>query len=173
MSAVRNEPRILAFGFGNPGRLDDGLGPAFIDALEAAPPSGVTLDSDYQLNVEDANLVAVHDLVVFVDAAVSGPEPYSFRPVEPQTELSFSTHSVSPAGVLGLARDTFGRCPRAFVLGIRGYAFNEFGEALSAKAQLNLRAALDFFLELLRDENFRAPAARVPQVAAAMSGSPQ
>lgn len=168
MEAAR---RILVFGYGNPGRLDDGLGPAFVDQLEALRLPDVTCDCDYQLNVEDASLVAAHDLVVFVDAAATGPEPFALRRVAPQSELSFSTHSVSPAAVLGLARDMFGRCPPAFTLGIRGYEFNAFGETISSRARGNLRAALDFFLELLRDDNFRAAAARTPTVAAALTGS--
>ncbi len=136
--------RVLILGYGNPGRLDDGLGPALAAALERENLPGVTVDSDYQLTVEDAEPVARHDVVIFADAAVTGPEPFFFRRITPAGELGFSSHSVEPAGVLALAGELFGATPRGFALGIRGYQFNEFGEQLSPAAQANLSAALEF-----------------------------
>lgn len=166
--------RILVIGYGNPGRLDDGLGPAFADALEALDLPDVTCDADYQLSVEHAELVAAHDVVVLVDAALDGPAPFSIRTIEPQTELSFSTHSVSPAALLGLARDLFGHCPRGYLLGIRGYEFNEFGERLSQPARHNLSAAVSFFAGLVRERRLPAsPAVGAPNGVAATSGSQQ
>ena len=73
------DAKVLVIGYGNPGRLDDGLGPALAAAIESAAPAGVTVDADYQLTVEDAAAVAEHDVVVFADAAVDGPEPFYFR----------------------------------------------------------------------------------------------
>ena len=49
---------VLVIGYGNPGRMDDGLGPATIDELEKLAIDGVDLDADYQLTVEDAAAVA-------------------------------------------------------------------------------------------------------------------
>ena len=142
------EQRVLVLGYGNPGRLDDGLGPAFVEALEAMSLPGVTVDANYQLNVEDAVELPKHDVVVFVDADASGAEPFYIRPVEPEgAEMSFSTHHVSPEAVVALGRDMFHASPAAYVIGIRGYEFNEFGQRLSAKAQANLTAALTFFQE--------------------------
>ncbi|MCU0662068.1 MAG: hydrogenase maturation protease [Myxococcota bacterium] len=138
------EGKVLIFGFGNPGRLDDGLGPAFAQRMEQETPAGVTVDCDYQLNVEDASTVAQHELVLFVDAAEAGPEPFWLNRLEPVTHLSFSSHSVKPDALLGMARDVLGKTPSAFILGIRGYEFNEFGERLSEQAASNLEAALDF-----------------------------
>ncbi|MCK7489195.1 MAG: response regulator [Anaerotruncus sp.] len=44
-------------------------------------------------------------------------------------------HSVQPEAVLALARELFGaRAGRPTLLGIRGYEFDEFGEALTARA---------------------------------------
>ena len=51
---------ILLIGFGNPGRLDDGLGPALADAIEKLALPGVTVESNYQLTVEDAAEIAKH-----------------------------------------------------------------------------------------------------------------
>lgn len=154
--------RILLIGYGNPGRRDDGLGPALAAALEGLDLPGVTIDSDYQLTVEDAAAVAAHDVVIFADAAVSGPEPFSFGRIEPSDSVTFSSHSASPAGVLGLAAELFSARPAAYVLGIRGYEFNEFGESLSAQARANLAAAVEFMQSVLRARSFAAAAQRVP-----------
>ena len=134
---------LLIIGFGNPGRLDDGLGPAFAAAMEAKDLPGVTVDSDYQLTVEDAVVVAEHPVVLFADADVAGAEPFYIRPATPAADsMTFSTHHVSIEGVLALTRDMFNATPEAYVIGIRGYELNEFGERLSPKAQANLDAAI-------------------------------
>lgn len=148
--------RVLVIGYGNPGRLDDGLGPAFAERLEERALDGVRVDANYQLAVEDAAEVAEHDVVVFADATASGPEPFFFRPVEASAALSFSSHSVKPEALLALAQDLFGARTRGYALGIRGYLFNEFGERLSPAARGNLAAALSFFETWLHHETARA-----------------
>jgi hydrogenase maturation protease len=135
---------VLVLGYGNPGRFDDGLGPAFVEAVAALGIDGVTVESDYQLQPEAALLVAEHDVVVFVDAAAEGPEPFSFAAVAPSVESSFTTHHLSAEGLLALARDALGARTRAYVLAIRGREFGGFGESLSAAARENLAAALAF-----------------------------
>ena len=145
---------VLVIGYGNPGRLDDGLGPALAEALTGRDMPGVTIDSDYQLTVEDASAVAAHDVVVFADADVAGPEPFELRPLAAEESLSFSTHSVSPGAVLGLAQDLFGATTKAYVLAIRGYEFDEFGERLSPKARENLDQAVQFLERCLREKAF-------------------
>ena len=146
--------KVLLIGYGNPGRLDDGLGPALAAAFEAAEQPGLTVESNYQLSVEDAEAAGRHDVVIFADASVAGTEPFFFRRLEPHAELSFSSHSVSPAGVLALAHDLFSAPVRGYALGIRGYEFNEFGEALSQRARVNLAAAIEFLRQVLLDGNF-------------------
>jgi len=142
---------VLVVGYGNPGRLDDGLGPALAEALEKLDLPGVAVDADYQLTVENAADVAEHDVVVFADAHVSGPEPFSVRRVRPGPgTVGFSSHSVEPQAVLVLARQLFAAEPEAYVLAIRGYEFDAFGEALSDRARVNLAAAVDYMQTALR-----------------------
>jgi len=145
---------VLLLGYGNPGRLDDGLGPALAEAVQEMAPEGVTVEADYQLNVEHAAMAARHRHVLFVDAAVDGPEPYFFRRLQAAGDATFTTHSVQPEAVLAMARQLFGAAPEGYALGIRGYAFDEFGEHLSAGAQSNLAAALRFLLPLLQARSF-------------------
>lgn len=138
--------KILVIGYGNPGRLDDGLGPALAARLSNRALPHVTVDSDYQLNVEDAQDIAQHDVVIFADASVIGQEAYTFHPVAPKQDLSFTSHSVEPEAVLAMARDMFQADAQGYALGIRGYEFNEFGERLSRRATANLDAAVDFIV---------------------------
>jgi hydrogenase maturation protease len=138
------QSKFLVIGYGNPGRLDDGLGPALAERVGRLDLPGVRADADYQLVVEDAAAIAECDDVIFADASVSGREPFEFRPVHPALEMSFSSHSLAPASVLALARAMFGARARGFTLGIRGYEFDGYGEALSPAAQRNLEAAVQF-----------------------------
>lgn len=143
--------RILLIGYGNPGRLDDGLGPALADALSRRGIPGLAVDSDYQLTVEDAEAVARHETAILADAAAAGPEPFAWHEVTEEEESGFTTHSVQPGQLLGLARNLFGAKTRLYVLGIRGYRFSDFGEGLSKQAQENLAAAGGFVEEWIRN----------------------
>lgn len=142
--------KVLFLCYGNPGRLDDGLGPAFAQKLEKLGLEGVKVESDYQLSVEDALTVSQHDLVFFVDASVGGAEPFSLSRVVPVFDLSFTTHSVEPENLLGLAETLFGSKAVGYALGIRGYCFNEFGELVSSRAKENLEAAIAYAQEFLQ-----------------------
>ena len=141
---------VLVIGFGNPGRRDDGLGPALVAALEQRNLPGVSLDANYQLNIEDATAVAEHPVVIFVDASAVDDAPYCVREVTPRFQESFTSHSITPQMVLGYAHHYFGADTRAYLLGIRGYEFNEFGERLSADARANLERAAAYLEAVLR-----------------------
>jgi hydrogenase maturation protease len=145
---------VLVIGYGNPGRLDDGLGPAFAAAFEELGVPGVTVESGYQLAVEDARTLADYDVVVFVDASLTAPDPFSFERVEPKASASFSSHIVEPGGVVALAQQLYKAKTEAYALGIRGHAFDEFGETLSAQAQANMAAALAFLERVVREGSF-------------------
>jgi len=138
-------PRTLVLAWGNPGRRDDGLGAACAARLEAAALPGVAVEWDYQLQVEAAAEAARHERVVFVDADRSrGRAPWQLERLRPASgRPSFSTHSVAPGEVLALAGELFGRTPEAWLLGIRGYDFDGFGEGLSRGARANLESAYD------------------------------
>jgi hydrogenase maturation protease len=149
---------VLVIGYGNPGRMDDGLGPALVEAMEMLDLAGVDLDADYQLTVEDAAAAAAHKVVVFADADEAGPEPFYLRPVEPEMELGFSSHGCQPGQVMALARELFRAQTKGYILGIRGYEFNEFREALSERAKANLAAATEFLVKVLQGRDFEAAA---------------
>jgi hydrogenase maturation protease len=151
---LAKDVRVLIIGYGNPARGDDGLGPSLAAAVAEWELDGVTVETDYQLHVEHAADAAECDVVIFADADVEGAGPFRFRRLEPKTELSFTSHSVSPAGVLGLARELFSARSTGYVLGIRGHAFGEFAEGLSEEARHNLSSALAFMETALRTRSF-------------------
>ena len=153
---------ILFIGYGNPGRRDDGLGPGLAERVARLCIPGVTVDSDYQLTVEDAEAVARHDTVVFADASVSGTEPFFFRRAAPRGEPGFSSHGVEPEEVLALAETLFGARPEAYVLGMRGYEFDAFGEGLSPRAAANLERAEAFIARVLRSGECAAAGCGTP-----------
>jgi hydrogenase maturation protease len=149
--------RILVIGYGNPGRLDDGLGPAFAEQIQALELSDVSVESNYQLNVEDAELISKFDLVIFADASVDADEPFDFRPMQSKPPVvGFSSHSITAESLLGLAGELFDAAPPAYAMAIRGYDFNEFGESLSDNAAANLARAVVFFREWILEHAGRS-----------------
>jgi hydrogenase maturation protease len=144
--------KILLIGYGNPARADDGLGPAVAESIELKKLPGVTVEADYQLTVEDSAQVAEHDVVIFADASVNCGEPFSFEPLRAKESGSFSSHSVEPAEVMALAEKLFKSKAKGFMLVIRGYEFDRFGEGLTEKAKVNLQKALDFVESLFLKE---------------------
>jgi hydrogenase maturation protease len=143
-------PALLIIGIGNPSRGDDALGPLLIERLEADAPTGVELLTDFQLQVEYALDIQGRQEVVFVDASLDAPAPFTFSSVIAVEDASFSSHELSPGAVLHAYRKLFGEPPPAFVLAIQGRSF-ELGEDLSAAARGNLHAALGFIRQRIFD----------------------
>ncbi len=145
-------PRLV-IGIGNPSRGDDALGPLCIERLEALDLPGVELLTDFQLQVEYVLDLHGRAEVVFVDATVSGPEPYALTAVEPQEDHSISSHALSPAALLAAYRRHWDAAPPpASVLAIRGRDF-ELGEGLSAAGRANLEAAMHCLERHLRGQS--------------------
>ncbi len=140
--------KVLIYGYGNPGRTDDGLGPALAAEVERWLPgaglAGVATDADYQLNLEASADLHGRDVVLFADATrEDGVADFAITPVAPSTEAAFCLHSVSPGFVLTMCRQIYGAAPPVFLVRIRGYEW-EIGEGLTAAARRNLAAAFDF-----------------------------
>jgi hydrogenase maturation protease len=136
--------KVILIGYGNPGRLDDGLGPALAAKVEARSIDGLAVESDYQLVVEHAHEIAKYDVAIFADAALRGDSPFTFGEILPAQQTSFTSHSLSPETVFFLAKTMFGAKTKCYLLGIRGYEFDGFGERLSETAKKNLELAFEF-----------------------------
>ena len=140
-------PPLLIFGYGNPSRGDDALGPLLLERLEALNLPHVELLTDFQLQVEHALDLQDRDKVLFIDASVSCTAPYAFSRLQPQKDTSYSSHVMSPAAVLHAYQDMYGIPPSAYLLEVRGERF-ELGESLSSEASANLEASLDLVEKL-------------------------
>ena len=152
-----DKKEILIYGFGNPGRQDDGLGPALVEKLESDNNFKADTDSNYQLNIEDAYEISRYKAVIFVDASVSCEESFSFYEIEPASEITFTTHEMSPQSIMALCEDLYPNKVKAFLLEIKGEEW-EFKEGLSSIAENNLEKAINFLKNkidniLLNDSN--------------------
>jgi hydrogenase maturation protease len=140
----------LILGYGNPGREDDGLGPEIVEELEKLRLPGLTLEADYQLSIEHAADLGQADKVIFVDAAVNGPEPFQLKRLEASRSIEFTSHALGPESVLAICEDTYQYRPEALLVGVRGYSF-EFAEGLTERARQNRAVALEL-IKLLIDQ---------------------
>jgi len=137
----------LIFGWGNPSRGDDALGPQFTEhfaMLAARHPEWGAVEclTDFQLQVEHALDLQGRRRVLFVDASLDAAAPCSLQRIEAARDSGFTTHALSPQAVLAVfAEVDDGEPPPAWLLAMRGERF-ELGEPLSATAQEALRAAL-------------------------------
>ena len=139
-------PRALLIGYGNPGRGDDGLGPALAQRIADKKLPGLTVDIDFQLKADHALTISQHDLVIFVDAIVACDDPFVFTELTDISPQNLGSHSVTPEAAVALSTLLFQTTPRAFVLGIAGDHVGEIEEGLSHAALSSLDIAETFFV---------------------------
>jgi hydrogenase maturation protease len=144
--------RILVLAWGNPSRGDDALGPSFAERAEAllsAVPHAVEIETDFQLSPEHATDLLGRDVVLFVDASLTAPPPFTFDRVVAARDRTWSSHAMSPAALLAAYESAFGRpAPAAFVLALRGERF-DLGAPTTASARRHLDAAIALLRRLL------------------------
>jgi hydrogenase maturation protease len=131
----------LIFGWGNPGRGDDALGPLLVERIEAMKLRDVECLTDFQLQVEHALDLKKRRRVLFVDACIDTATIAVTR-VEPGRDTTFSSHAMSPQSVLQTYLDIEKTDPPpSWQLAIGARSFG-LGEPLSKSAADNLDAAL-------------------------------
>lgn len=141
---------LLVFAWGNPSRGDDALGPLFAERASARLTEEIAdglveFLTDFQLQIEHALDLEGRQQVIFVDASASCAPPFAFSPADAADDGSYTTHSLSPGGLLHVAKRVIAEpLPASWVLAIRGSEF-ELGAALSEEADKNLQWALEFF----------------------------
>jgi len=135
---------ILIYGYGNPGRQDDGLGVMLAERVDSWAKdkqlSSVKTDTNYQLNIEDAYGLDKYDIVVFADASIEELDNYLLEELHPKLDVNFSMHSVSPNFVLGVAKEMYNQLPDAYLLHIKGYEWEFMNEPTEGAIQ-NLEVA--------------------------------
>ena len=135
----------ILFGVGNCGRSDDGLGWAFLDRIQREPGFVSPIEYRYQLQVEDAALIANMQRVVFIDSYQGElPGGYRWTDCEPSENFEFTTHVLPPRGVMHYCKDLYGRTPQAHILMIQGCDWG-LRNGMSSTARRHLDTALAFF----------------------------
>jgi hydrogenase maturation protease len=144
--------RCLVYGYGNPGRQDDGLGIMLVEQWENwAKTHGIThldFEYNYQLNIEDAYLIQNYEKVVFVDATVAEIDHIKLERVVPTDKTEFTMHAMYPGFILHLCESLYSKSPETFLLSIKGYEF-ELGGEVTESAQVNLEMGLHLAFEVL------------------------
>jgi len=145
---------LLVFGWGNPSRGDDALGPLLVERLQqhaqaTQAPGRLECLTDFQLQVEHALDLVGRERVLFVDAALGLDRPFKVRPLHPARGAGFSSHALAPEAVLQVYQDLHGSAPPpCTLLAIRARHFG-LGEVPGAPALADLEQALAWALQWL------------------------
>lgn len=136
----------LIYGIGNVGRQDDGLGWAFIDWLEA---KGLCPEAEkvrnYQLFLEDADLISRKKRVLFVDATKDPAiDSFALTVEKASLDFSFTSHAISIPSIMATCQLCFDTQPEVYVLAIRGYQW-ALEEGLTGGARSNLDRVITHF----------------------------
>jgi hydrogenase maturation protease len=143
---------VLVVGFGNPLRSDDGLGWHIARQVsreyERDKVESIAL---HQLTPEVAELASRAELILFVDASCRGEAGTAHcEQIYPAEGESQGSHEFTPAAVLQLAEDLYGRAPKAYLLTIAGECF-EAGESLLAAVVGGIPALMEKIRELIAE----------------------
>lgn len=153
---------VVIFATGNESRGDDGLAPLLLRRIEqwlqtqGRAKDKFELLETFQLQIENTLDMQGRELVLFIDAGIDTPAPFSFtRAVASPTPNLFS-HALKPAALLALYPQIYqSDAPASYILCLRGEQF-ELGEALSAAAASRMKQAMIFMQELLLQADIRS-----------------
>ncbi len=150
--ATEVEP-ILAIGYGNTLRGDDGAGQVVAAAVEAWDLPIARAIAVHQLTPELAEDISQAQLVIFIDAypADRNAEETSLKitRIFPDEEAgNFSAHASDPRSLLALSQALYHRSPPAWWLLIPAVNF-DFGEELSPTTSQGVADALEEISRLL------------------------
>jgi len=150
--------RQIVIGIGNPSRGDDAVAHHVLEALPARLHGAArpALVKTHQLDMTLAPTLASHDLVIFVDALLSGrdDELVRLRSVRPCSGFASPSpsHTLTPAELLAVTRWLYGNVPKALLVTVAGRDFS-FGECLSPLARRAVPLAVDLIVSLLAESN--------------------
>jgi hydrogenase maturation protease len=142
---------VLIIGCGTPLRADDGVAWHVLESLQnSADNTGLVLEPVHQLTPELAEAISKADTVIFVDAA-EGPAGQVVVKLVDSTASAAArlTHSLTPASLLSLSRELYGRAPaKAFLVLVGGYSF-ELSEKLSEPVARSVAHAMNAIRQII------------------------
>ncbi|MDZ8189347.1 MAG: hydrogenase maturation protease [Nostoc sp. ChiSLP02] len=140
---------VIAIGYGNELRSDDGIGQQVAKTLQLSNVKSLPVQ---QLTPELAQNLAHADLAIFIDACINYQ---SFEvQVEALSPTSFKTiagHIGEPRSLLALTQAIYGYCPPSWWIKVPGVNF-ELGCSLSPIAETGVAIALQKITQII-DEN--------------------
>ncbi|GIX07223.1 MAG: hypothetical protein KatS3mg115_1626 [Candidatus Poribacteria bacterium] len=151
--------KTLLLALGNTLRGDDGVGPWIAEQLREDPRvlEAVDIEITHQLLIEHADQIAQYQQVVFVDAHTELETSQWLRiaPLEANPPASVSSHHLSPAALLQMARQLYGAQTEGWIVSVRAERF-QIGAGLSPKTQAAAKKAISALYRLLGVEENRS-----------------
>jgi hydrogenase maturation protease len=145
---------LLIVGMGNTLRTDDGIGAFVCQELSCLPLEQTEISFALELNTDWLEICTGFDVVIFVDAAVNGPEEVRFERVRPGASLpSRSSHYLDPETLASLVTELFRTHPVLYTCSVPAYDFN-MGEGLSDKGLAKAREAVLILRQWLTEHEY-------------------
>ncbi len=146
--------KILIYGYGNIGRQDDGLGVLLASDMEELMLKygiySIDVESNYQLNIEDALTISHYDIVFFADTTMDDSKAVDMQPVVASAQTEFTMHAMKPEFVLHLCESLYNVSPETYLITMHGFEF-EFGMPVTEQAAKNLKIAINMLSKRLTD----------------------
>ncbi|MCA9240332.1 MAG: hydrogenase maturation protease [Planctomycetales bacterium] len=141
----------LVIGLGNTLRGDDALGRLAAAKLrQAIDTEWVRVIDQMAPTPELAAEIAQASLVVFLDASIDGPEnEVVTRSVAPDSAVATSAHQLTPANLVQLAEQLYGRAPDAYAITFRARSLDFSDNRLTPAAQQGCESVVSEALALL------------------------
>jgi hypothetical protein len=131
---------------------DSSNGQSGLNSGEEKCPQRFELLEDFQLQIEHAMDMKDRKRVLFIDAGMDTPAPFSFNRAKPSGEPVLYSHALAPQALLDVYAQVYEESPpAAYILCIKGESF-ELGEAPTPTALKHLALALDFVKQSLLDD---------------------
>jgi hydrogenase maturation protease len=137
---------IVAIGYGNDLRSDDGIGQRVANTLRLSNVKSLAV---HQLTPELAEILASADLAIFIDACLtSESSQVEVRSLSPDCSGNISGHITDPRSLLALTQALYGYCPTAWWVIVPGENFT-IGDRLSATAETGIAIALEKIAQII------------------------
>ncbi|MBD2410210.1 hydrogenase maturation protease [Nostoc calcicola FACHB-389] len=141
---------VIAIGYGNELRSDDGIGQRVAKALHLSNVKSLAV---HQLTPELAQNLAHADLAIFIDACfTSQSSQIQVESLSPASFKIIAGHMSDPRSLLALTKAIYGYCPPSWWIKVPGVNF-ELGYTLSPTAETGVAIALQKVTQII-DETF-------------------
>ncbi|WP_193195511.1 hydrogenase maturation protease [Nostoc sp. MG11] len=152
---------LIAIGYGNELRGDDGIGQRVAKALHLSNVKSIAV---HQLTPELAEALANSDLAIFIDAClISESSQVQVQCLSPESSNVIAGHTADLRSLLALTQAIYGYCPQAWWIKVPGVNF-ELGYSLSPIAETGVAIALQKIAQITthyQDSDRKSPSNRL------------